>query len=147
MHPAVLQLQIHLPNFQTIQFEEDDDLEEVLRDSRWKQTMLTGFSSTNATDNDAKKLNQLYKEFPRHYESAYKRGLLHNDDDTEPTMEEAPIYRMQWNYDDYLPHYYIIASHTTLNNYSKITMIIWRLQNQLKLSEKRHLTESARRNK
>ncbi|GAA0166264.1 hypothetical protein LIER_40157 [Lithospermum erythrorhizon] len=25
---------------------------------------------------------------------AYKRGLLHNDDDAEKTMEEASIYRM-----------------------------------------------------
>ncbi|GAA0173392.1 hypothetical protein LIER_27019 [Lithospermum erythrorhizon] len=30
MYPTVLQLQVHLPNFQTIQFEEDTDLEEIL---------------------------------------------------------------------------------------------------------------------
>ncbi|GAA0175335.1 hypothetical protein LIER_28525 [Lithospermum erythrorhizon] len=38
MYPTV-----HLPNFQTVQFEEDADLEEFLRDERLKRTMLTGF--------------------------------------------------------------------------------------------------------
>ncbi|GAA0175867.1 hypothetical protein LIER_28963 [Lithospermum erythrorhizon] len=151
MFPTVLQLQVHLPNFQTVQFEDDADLQQILQDERLKRTMLTKFFRINVTDHDANQLNLLYKEFPRYYvwhtqfktwtrrkkgvvigrlcvvnpveneryylrillnnvrcpksyddlvifygvlsntfqEAAYRRGLLHNDDDVEKTMEEA----------------------------------------------------------
>ncbi|GAA0187495.1 hypothetical protein LIER_34783 [Lithospermum erythrorhizon] len=156
MFPAVLQLQVHLPNFQTMQFEDDANLQQILQDERLKRTMLTEFFRINATDHDANQLNLLYKEFPRYYvwhtqfktwtsrkkgvvigrlcvvnpveneryylkillnnvrcpksyddllifhgvlsntfqEAAYRRSLLHNDDDAEKTMEEEAIYKM-----------------------------------------------------
>ncbi|GAA0174229.1 hypothetical protein LIER_27668 [Lithospermum erythrorhizon] len=43
MYSTVLQLQVHLPNFQTVQFEDDADLQEILQDPRLKRTMLTEF--------------------------------------------------------------------------------------------------------
>ncbi|GAA0147726.1 hypothetical protein LIER_36573 [Lithospermum erythrorhizon] len=67
MFPAVLQLQVHLPKFQTVQFEEDADLEQLLQDERQKRTMLTDFFNMNAMDHEASELNMLYKEFPQYY--------------------------------------------------------------------------------
>ncbi|GAA0157578.1 hypothetical protein LIER_14818 [Lithospermum erythrorhizon] len=165
--------------------------------------MLTEFFSTNATDVDAKKLNLLYKEFPRHYvwdtqlrtwtkrkkgtaigrlyvvnpveneryylrvllnnvrcpisfndlltedgvllnsfqESAYKKGLLYNDDDTEQTMEEASIYRMPVELRRLfatLLHYCKPSNPQQLfkDYYDHMAEDFRRLQNQLMLSEK-----------
>ncbi|GAA0162828.1 hypothetical protein LIER_18839 [Lithospermum erythrorhizon] len=67
MFLTILQLQVHLPNFQTVQFEDDADLEKILQDERLKRTMLTEFFRINATDHEANKLNLSYKEFPRYY--------------------------------------------------------------------------------
>ncbi|GAA0182188.1 hypothetical protein LIER_30333 [Lithospermum erythrorhizon] len=67
MFPAVLQLQVHMPNFQTAHFDDDADLEELLRDERQKRTMLTEFFKINETNVEARRLNLLYKEFPKHY--------------------------------------------------------------------------------
>ncbi|GAA0153123.1 hypothetical protein LIER_11437 [Lithospermum erythrorhizon] len=67
MYPTVLQLQVHLPSFQTVQFEDDVDLEEFIQNERLKRTMFTEFFDTNANNPEARKLKLLYKEFPRHY--------------------------------------------------------------------------------
>ncbi|GAA0158769.1 hypothetical protein LIER_15712 [Lithospermum erythrorhizon] len=48
-------------------FEEGVDLKEILQDNRLKRTMLTKLFATNVIDDDAKRLNLLYKEFPQHY--------------------------------------------------------------------------------
>ncbi|GAA0167934.1 hypothetical protein LIER_22768 [Lithospermum erythrorhizon] len=50
MYPSVLQLQVHLPNFQTIQFEDDADLNDIMQSERVKRSMLTEFFSTNFMD-------------------------------------------------------------------------------------------------
>ncbi|GAA0155634.1 hypothetical protein LIER_13322 [Lithospermum erythrorhizon] len=49
MYPSFLQLQVHLPNFQTIQFEYDADLNDTMQSERFKRTMLTEFFSFDAT--------------------------------------------------------------------------------------------------
>ncbi|GAA0187291.1 hypothetical protein LIER_34579 [Lithospermum erythrorhizon] len=67
MFPAVLQLQVHMPKFQTVHFDDDADLEELLLDERQKRTMLTEFFRINQIDGEARRLNLLYKEFPKHY--------------------------------------------------------------------------------
>ncbi|GAA0178533.1 hypothetical protein LIER_42173 [Lithospermum erythrorhizon] len=67
MFPSVVQLQVHLPNFQTIQFEDDPDLEDIIQDGRLKKTIFTELFETNRTDPEAKKCNFLYKEFPKYY--------------------------------------------------------------------------------
>ncbi|GAA0156524.1 hypothetical protein LIER_38286 [Lithospermum erythrorhizon] len=67
MYPAVIQLQVHMPNFHCIQFEDDTDLEDLLHNERLQRTMLTEFFTTNAVDSEAKRLNLLYKQFPMYY--------------------------------------------------------------------------------
>ncbi|GAA0161915.1 hypothetical protein LIER_18122 [Lithospermum erythrorhizon] len=67
MYPAMLQLQVHLPNFQSIQFEDDVDLEEILQNERLRRTMLTKIFRINATDPEVKRLKLLFKDFPRYY--------------------------------------------------------------------------------
>ncbi|GAA0185094.1 hypothetical protein LIER_32382 [Lithospermum erythrorhizon] len=62
--PAVQQLQVHMPNFQTIYFDDDADLEKLLWDERQKHTMISEFFRINQMDNEARRLNLLYKEFP-----------------------------------------------------------------------------------
>ncbi|GAA0144030.1 hypothetical protein LIER_35856 [Lithospermum erythrorhizon] len=59
IYPLVLQLQVNFPNFQTIQFEDDADLNDIMQIERFKRTMLTELSSTNFMDKEAKKLNLL----------------------------------------------------------------------------------------
>lgn len=156
MHPSVLMLQVHLENFQTVRFEDDDDLKKLMNEERLKRSMLTEFFHMNSTDEEARRLNCLYKNFPRYFvwdsskrvwnrrkrgvvvgrlctvnpsederyylrilllnvrgpksyldlltvngvvcetnqEAAYKRGLLHRDDDIEKCMEEASVFQM-----------------------------------------------------
>ncbi|GAA0149376.1 hypothetical protein LIER_36918 [Lithospermum erythrorhizon] len=60
-------LAFHLPNFQTLHFEDDADLEEILQDERGKRTMLTEFFRINSMEEEASDFNFLYKEFPKHY--------------------------------------------------------------------------------
>ncbi|GAA0169426.1 hypothetical protein LIER_43845 [Lithospermum erythrorhizon] len=67
MYPAVLQLQVHLSNFQTVQFEDDADLEQLFHYERLKRTMLTEFFKMNNFNPEARKMNLLYKNFPKYY--------------------------------------------------------------------------------
>ncbi|GAA0185403.1 hypothetical protein LIER_32691 [Lithospermum erythrorhizon] len=67
MYPDVLQLQIHLPNYQTVHFEDDADLEKLMKDERTKKSMLTEFFHLNATDTEEQSLRCLYKDFPKYY--------------------------------------------------------------------------------
>ncbi|XP_050233165.1 uncharacterized protein LOC126681661 [Mercurialis annua] len=65
MHPAVINLQLHLPNKQSVAFWKGQDLRYVADSEHNKKTMLTEFFHTCATDKYAEKL--LYREFPEHY--------------------------------------------------------------------------------
>ncbi|GAA0184863.1 hypothetical protein LIER_32151 [Lithospermum erythrorhizon] len=67
MYPAVMQLQVHLSNFQSILFENDTDLEELLQSERLRGTMLIEFFSINATNPEARSLKLLYKDFSMYY--------------------------------------------------------------------------------
>ncbi|XP_051134181.1 uncharacterized protein LOC127253573 [Andrographis paniculata] len=67
MHPPVLALQLHLPNFQYTSFKVTDSLQDVVTNARAHKTMLTEFFVMNATNVYAKALNLLYKEFPKHF--------------------------------------------------------------------------------
>ncbi|GAA0152344.1 hypothetical protein LIER_10850 [Lithospermum erythrorhizon] len=67
MYPTVLQLQVHLPNFHSIEFEDGVNLEDVLQDERLKRTMLTEFFTTDSMDEEARGLNLLYKELHKFY--------------------------------------------------------------------------------
>ncbi|GAA0183206.1 hypothetical protein LIER_30666 [Lithospermum erythrorhizon] len=67
MCPAVIQIQVHMPNFHCIQFEDDTDLEDLLHNEGLQRTMLTEFFTTNDVDSEAKRLNLLYKQFLMYY--------------------------------------------------------------------------------
>nr|XP_027108614.1 uncharacterized protein LOC113728258 [Coffea arabica] len=67
MHPSVMNLQLHLPNYQPMSFKDDEDIRDVLKNPFKKKTMLTEFFYMNATDDLAKALKCTYKEFPEHF--------------------------------------------------------------------------------
>ncbi|XP_048565321.1 uncharacterized protein LOC125545433 [Triticum urartu] len=62
--PAVLQLQLHLPNMHTVAFKGSDNLEDVITRPSSK-TMLTQYFKMNQEDPYAR--NFLYKEFPEYF--------------------------------------------------------------------------------
>ncbi|XP_076936709.1 uncharacterized protein LOC143603972 [Bidens hawaiensis] len=63
--PAVLTLQLHLPNQQVARFREDDIMSQIVDRERDKKTMLTAFFETNRVDEMARQY--LYKDFPKHF--------------------------------------------------------------------------------
>nr|XP_027090441.1 uncharacterized protein LOC113711476 [Coffea arabica] len=101
--PSVILLQLHLENYQSMCFDENRPLTDVIQDDRLSRTMLTEFFSMNQTNKDAENLNLLYKEFPQHFvwdeassfkEAAELRGLLHIDNGAEECLSEAILYKM-----------------------------------------------------
>ncbi|XP_027166434.1 uncharacterized protein LOC113766438 [Coffea eugenioides] len=67
IHPAVIHLQLHLENCQPLNFREDQDLRDVVRNRFAKRTMLTEFFYTNSVDPLAQNLKCTYKHFPEHF--------------------------------------------------------------------------------
>ncbi|XP_066160632.1 uncharacterized protein [Oryza sativa Japonica Group] len=65
IYPAVLQLQLYLPNMQYVTYNEDGNLENVVNCPSSTRTTLTEYFKMNQVDPEARKL--LYKEFPEHY--------------------------------------------------------------------------------
>ncbi|XP_022019988.1 ATP-dependent DNA helicase PIF1-like [Helianthus annuus] len=65
IHPAVLALQLHLPNKHMVRFREDDIMSNIVDRERDKRTMLTAFFLKNKADETKPKY--LYKDFPKHY--------------------------------------------------------------------------------
>ncbi|EEC75772.1 hypothetical protein OsI_12678 [Oryza sativa Indica Group] len=65
IYPAVLQLQLHLPNMQYVMYDENVNLEDVVNRPSSSRTTLTEYFKMNQVDPEARKL--LYKEFPEHY--------------------------------------------------------------------------------
>ena len=55
IHPAVICLQVHLPNQQRITFNKDSNLTEIIQDARIQWTTLTKYFKINALDAEAKK--------------------------------------------------------------------------------------------
>ena len=68
--PMVMKLQLHLPNEQSVLFEEDDDPQVVL--DKFSKTHLTQFFETNRTDVRAHDV--LYPDFPKYYTWETKGG-------------------------------------------------------------------------
>nr|XP_027067427.1 uncharacterized protein LOC113693039 [Coffea arabica] len=66
-HPGVINLQLHLENYQSLTFKDDADLRDLLKSKFAKKSMLTEFFLMNATDERAKTLKCTYKEFPEHF--------------------------------------------------------------------------------
>ncbi|XP_071901098.1 uncharacterized protein [Coffea arabica] len=67
IHPAVIHLQLHLENYQSLTFKNDADLRDLMKNKHAKKSMLTEFFRMNATDETAKKLKCTYKEFPEYF--------------------------------------------------------------------------------
>lgn len=65
--PHVIVFPVHLPDHQPLQFGIEQSLEEIIAHPHVHKTMLTKFFVANATNDDAKGLNLLYKEFPEHF--------------------------------------------------------------------------------
>ncbi|XP_022040020.1 uncharacterized protein LOC110942554 [Helianthus annuus] len=63
--PAVLALQLHLPNNQMVRFRDDDLMPNIVDRERDKRTMLTTFFEINRNDETARV--HLYKDFPKHF--------------------------------------------------------------------------------
>ncbi|CAA0815513.1 Unknown protein, partial [Striga hermonthica] len=65
--PAVINLPVHLENYQTISYRKRDRLDRIANNPRNHKTMLTEFFFMNRTDPFAKKLNLTYIEFPEYF--------------------------------------------------------------------------------
>jgi len=71
--PSVLQLQLHLPNMQSVTMEESENLEDVINKPSSTMTTLTEYFKMNRADSYARTL--LYREFPEHYRWIPKRKV------------------------------------------------------------------------
>ncbi|CAG8468235.1 6415_t:CDS:2 [Cetraspora pellucida] len=65
INPAVLRLQIHLPNEHNITYSETSKLNDILNNEENKKTMLTEYFKMNEIDPQA--CNYSYHEFPQYY--------------------------------------------------------------------------------
>ncbi|XP_019156692.1 PREDICTED: uncharacterized protein LOC109153274 [Ipomoea nil] len=65
--PAVVDLQVHLENYQYMRFDNKQDLIHLVDNQFSSKTMLTEFFFMNMTDETAKRLNLLYLEFPEFF--------------------------------------------------------------------------------
>ncbi|XP_076953571.1 uncharacterized protein LOC143627683 [Bidens hawaiensis] len=119
--PAVLTLQLHLPNQQMVRFRDDDIMTQIVDRERGKKTMLTAFFKTNRVDEMARQY--LYKDFPKHFtwnggsrcwnrrkqrpqrgrivstnpaegeRAALEIGLIENDDSLSRCLTEASLFQ------------------------------------------------------
>lgn len=62
MWPAVITLQLHLPNRQQVRYYSHEHIRSILDDEQRTRTMLTQFFTTNTTDQNASQY--LYMDFP-----------------------------------------------------------------------------------
>nr|XP_016474228.1 PREDICTED: uncharacterized protein LOC107796029 isoform X1 [Nicotiana tabacum]XP_016474229.1 PREDICTED: uncharacterized protein LOC107796029 isoform X1 [Nicotiana tabacum] len=67
MSPSVYRLQLHLEGQQFISFKRNTDIHTIVNNPMIQKTMLTEFFSMNETNEDAKELNLLYKEFSEYF--------------------------------------------------------------------------------
>nr|XP_016507198.1 PREDICTED: uncharacterized protein LOC107824907 [Nicotiana tabacum] len=67
MSPSVYRLQLHLEGQQFVSFKSNTDIQTIVNNPMIKKPMLTEFFYMNDSDEDAKELNLLYKEFPEYF--------------------------------------------------------------------------------
>ncbi|XP_075082913.1 uncharacterized protein LOC142166927 [Nicotiana tabacum] len=74
MTPSIYHLQLHLDGLQFVSFKKTDTIDSILKNPMIKKTMLTEFFLMNETNEDAKELKLLYKDFPQYFvwSSTYK---------------------------------------------------------------------------
>ncbi|KAG5578003.1 hypothetical protein H5410_058137 [Solanum commersonii] len=67
INPSVYHLQLHLDGQQFVSFRSAMSVDTIINNSMIKRTMLTEFFVMNRENDNAKRLNLLYKEFPQHF--------------------------------------------------------------------------------
>ncbi|KAL3352294.1 hypothetical protein AABB24_020373 [Solanum stoloniferum] len=67
MSPSVYHLQLHLENQQFVSFKTADNIDKIMNNPMIRKTMLTEYFLMNRTNEYAKQLNLLYKEFPQYF--------------------------------------------------------------------------------
>ena len=67
MHPSILQLQIHLPNMQSISFRSHENIAHVINNNPRIRTMLTEFFEVNKQYESNSDVGLLYSEMLEHY--------------------------------------------------------------------------------
>nr|XP_016471553.1 PREDICTED: uncharacterized protein LOC107793670 isoform X1 [Nicotiana tabacum]XP_016471558.1 PREDICTED: uncharacterized protein LOC107793670 isoform X1 [Nicotiana tabacum]XP_016471563.1 PREDICTED: uncharacterized protein LOC107793670 isoform X1 [Nicotiana tabacum]XP_016471572.1 PREDICTED: uncharacterized protein LOC107793670 isoform X1 [Nicotiana tabacum]XP_016471583.1 PREDICTED: uncharacterized protein LOC107793670 isoform X1 [Nicotiana tabacum]XP_016471591.1 PREDICTED: uncharacterized pro len=67
MSPNVCRLQVHLDGQQLVSFKKNMDINTIVNNPMVKKTMLTEFFYMNKTNENAMKLNLLYREFPEYF--------------------------------------------------------------------------------
>jgi hypothetical protein len=65
VYPSVLQLQLHLPDMQSVTYNDDDSLADVVSRQCSNRTTLTEYFTKNREEQSARKI--LYREFLEHY--------------------------------------------------------------------------------
>lgn len=65
MYPAVINLQLHLPNKQFVSYWANQDLEDIIHSDTASKTMLTEFFNFCLRDEEGKKY--LYRDFPEYF--------------------------------------------------------------------------------
>lgn len=65
MSPSIIDLQLHLENYQCIIYKEFDGLEEIVKNDYYKKSMSTEYFCMNISNSKAKTF--LYREFSEHF--------------------------------------------------------------------------------
>ncbi|XP_070023030.1 uncharacterized protein [Nicotiana sylvestris] len=102
MTPSVYHLQLHLDGQQFVSFKSTQTINSIVNNPMIRKIILTEFFVMNRENKDAKKLNLLYKEFPKYFvctfrEAAKNRGLLQCDNNLVDCMSEAVRYQMPYS--------------------------------------------------
>ncbi|CAG8570778.1 8170_t:CDS:2 [Dentiscutata erythropus] len=64
-NPSVYRLQVHLPYQNTIIFQQNTNLHNLINDEQNEKSLLTEYFKMNNNDPEAK--NYLYRKFPQYY--------------------------------------------------------------------------------
>ena len=67
IHPSVMTMHLHLENYQSISFTENQALQDVLANERNSRTMLIEFFNMNKYNSDAQALKCVYTNFSQYF--------------------------------------------------------------------------------
>ncbi|KAG5520326.1 hypothetical protein RHGRI_033033 [Rhododendron griersonianum] len=105
MYPAVINLQLHLPNKQFVSYWANQDLNNIIHSDTASRTMLTEFF--NFCSKDKEKRKYLYREFPEYFvwnrngkcwEERKTRGVIGRINGSNPSEGERYYLRLLLNH-------------------------------------------------
>lgn len=105
MYPAVINLQLHLPNKQFVSYWANQDLNNIIHSDTASRTMLTEFF--NFCSKDKEKRKYLYREFPEYFvwnrngkcwEERKTRGVIGRINGANPSEGERYYLRLLLNH-------------------------------------------------